>query len=104
MTKKKTKTTEKTKTTKPRQKTKEQAKPRRSNLNVKARNSGGSKILTIPRDIARLLDINAGTRLEMDVSEGKYGLRLSIWNYQQQLRKYQQEEKENQRRQEDDTK
>lgn len=68
---------------------KEIPKPERRKLYVKARGVGVNSIeITIPRSIADLLKIYPGTRLEMDVSESKYGKRISLWNYGQQIKRY----------------
>ena len=63
-------------------------KPKRSELNVEVRKIGGSLWILVPNNIDSLMEIKEGTRLEMDVNDRKYGKRLSIWNYKQQIRKY----------------
>lgn len=64
------------------------SKPKRSELNVEVRKIGGSLWILVPNNIDNLMEIKEGTRLEMDVNDRKYGKRLSIWNYKQQIKKY----------------
>lgn len=63
-------------------------KPQKSNLWVEVKKVGGSAMIVIPRDIANLMGVNDGIRLEMDVNDKKYGKRISLWNYKQQMKEY----------------
>ena len=63
-------------------------KPKKSELNIEVKKIGGSLWILIPRNIDDLMEIKEGTRLEMDINDRKYGKRISIWNYDQQVKKY----------------
>lgn len=67
-------------------------KPRRSQLNIIARGVGNSSVeITLPKNIVDLMEIKPGDQLELDFGDKKYGKRLSIWNYKQQMKEYNRE-------------
>ena len=66
-----------------------QLKPRKSELYGIVRGVGTNSVeITIPKNIADLMEIKAGTRIEFDLSDRGYGKRLSLWNHKQQMKEY----------------
>jgi antitoxin component of MazEF toxin-antitoxin module len=62
--------------------------PKRSDLRIIARKNGGSLQITIPSDLASLMEIGDGTELDIDLEDKKYGKFMALWNHAAQMKEY----------------
>jgi hypothetical protein len=69
-------------------------KPKRSTLQITARNTGNGYIeISLPVGICPRLRIEPGTELEIEVEDKKYGPFIALWNYAQQMKEYERQNK-----------